>query len=115
MMCEMMILIRLSEGLTFGEGADVFGQRRQTRVVLRGEPITVQGSGPDESVTGQHRSAAVPHGHTHAPARLDEPVDASTAEFRESPSTDACLAHCFHTSLPDITYLHHVSLVTFSR
>lgn len=65
-------------GLTFGEGADVFGQRCQTRVVLRWEAIAVQSVGPRVSMTGQHGSAALLHGHTHATTGLDEPADVIT-------------------------------------
>ncbi|KAK2867673.1 hypothetical protein Q8A67_025790 [Cirrhinus molitorella] len=74
------------ECLTFRESADVFGQRRQTRVVLRRKPVAVQGFGPSVSMTGQHWSAALLHGHTHAPTRLDKPVDVTTCKREQQAS-----------------------------
>lgn len=56
----------------------MFGQRRQARVVLRWEAVAVQGFGPRVSMTGQHGSAALLHGHTHATTGLDEPADVIT-------------------------------------
>lgn len=57
---------------TFGEVAEL-GVWGQAHVLLGREAVTVEGLRPGMTLTGQHRSTAVPHCYTQATAWLDEP------------------------------------------